>query len=67
MVSQYLRGGLYAILNDVFVIGGGADLITSPNPPKGKGKVMYRLDDKPAETPVKSKSLKRLLNQKGRK
>ena len=36
-------------------------------PPKGKGKVMYLLADTRAETPVKSKSLKRLLKQKGRK
>lgn len=67
MIREYLRAGLYAIMNDVFVIGGGADLITGPNPPKGKGKFQHRLDDKRAETPVKSKSLKRLLKQKGRK
>lgn len=67
MFSQYLRAGLYAIMHDTFVIDGFHDLIVGPNPPKGKGKVMYRLDDKPAETPVKSKSLKRLLKQKARK
>lgn len=67
MIREYLRAGLYAIMNDVFVIGGGADLITGPNPPKGKGKVMYLLPDPRTETPVKSKSLKRLLGQKGRK
>lgn len=67
MLREYMRAGLYAIMNDVFVIGGGSDLIVGPNPPKGKGKFQYRLDDKPAETPVKSKSLKRLLKQKARK
>lgn len=67
MIREYLRAGLYAIMNDVFVIGGGSDLITGPNPPKGKGKFQYRLDDKRPKTPAKSKSLKRLLKQKGRK
>ena len=43
------------------------DFITDPNPPKGKGKVMYLLDDKRSKPPVKTKSLKRLLKQKGRK
>lgn len=67
MIREFLRAGLYAIMDDVFVIDGFLDPPTRPNPPKGKGKVMYRLDDKRAETPVKSKSLKRLLKQKGRK
>jgi hypothetical protein len=38
-----------------------------PNPPRGKGKVMYRLNDPHVKPPVKSKSLKRLLKQRGRK
>jgi len=40
---------------------------TGPNPPKGKGKFQYRLDDPRVKPPVKTKSLKRLLKQKGRK
>lgn len=60
-------GGLFRGALAAMVIDSTPDLITGPNPPRGKGKVMYRLDDKPADTPVKSKSLKRLLKQKGRK
>ena len=67
MSIEYMRAGLYAIMHDTFVIDGFHDLPTGPNPPKGKGKFQYRLDDKPAKTPVKSKSLKRLLKQKARK
>lgn len=40
---------------------------TGPNPPKGKGKFQYRLEDPRVKPPVKSKSLKHLLKQKGRK
>ena len=60
-------GGLFPTALATMVIDHTPDLIIGHNPPKGKGKVMYRLDDPRAETPMKSKSLKRLLKQKGRK
>lgn len=67
MHSIFGMGGLFSGVLATMVIDNTPDLIVGPNPPKGKGKFQYRLDDKRPETPVKSKSLKRLLNQKGRK
>ncbi len=67
MFKQLLRAGLYSALGTAYLIESDPPLPTGPNPPKGKGKVMYRLPDPRDETPVKSKSLKRLLKQKGRK
>jgi len=61
-IGHLFRASLAAI-----VVDNTPDLITGPNPPKGKGKTMYRLDDKRSKPPVKTKSLKRLLKQKGRK
>jgi len=67
MNSIFGIGGIFGAALATMVIDHTPDFIIGHNPPKGKGKFQYRLDDKRAETPVKSKSLKRLLNQKGRK
>lgn len=67
MRSIFGIGGLFGAARATVVLDHTPDLITGPNPPKGKGKVMYRLDDKRSKPPVKTKSLKRLLKQKGRK
>lgn len=61
-IGRLLRASLAAIAVD-----NTPDLIIGPNQPKGKGKTMYRLDDKRSKPPVKTKSLKRLLKHKGRK
>lgn len=60
-------GGIFGATLATMVIDHTPDFIIGHNPPKGKGKFQHRLDDKRADTPVKSKSLKRLLKQKGRK
>lgn len=67
MNSIFGIGGLFRGAWAAIAIDNTPDMPTCPNPPKGKGKFQYRLDDKPVETPVKSKSLKRLLKQKARK
>ena len=67
MRSIFGIGGLFMAAQATVLIDRALGLITGPNPPKCKGKVMYRLDDKRRKPPVKTKSLKRLLKQKGRK
>lgn len=67
MHSIFGIGGVFGAPLATIVFDNTPDLITGPNPPKGKGKTMYRLDDKRSKPPVKTKSLKRLLKQKGRK